>query len=205
MVGNWVVVPRFSSLPPIRQKYNGRYWVAKMCSYPSRTRRTPRFISCCPGFIRQGTDFQPRNHVLDYAHAIQRAPTRQQELYHTDQACIFLVKICHHGAGFEESSVGGANNCKRWHSGSSRAPSSLVLTRRRGHLRVAISTVSDPSGSGRVDMLTGPVAAVRAVVATGAWVKSKHGMYLIRGKCGSLSFIFTHPPARKKKKKSFIQ
>ena len=44
-------------------------------------------------------------------------------------------------------------------------------TRRRGHLRVANSTVSDPSGSGRVDMLTGPVAAARAV-ATGAWVKS---------------------------------
>ena len=42
----------------------------------------------------------------------------------------------------------------------------------RGHLRVAISTVSDPSGSGRVDMLTGPVAAARAVVATGAWVNS---------------------------------
>ena len=42
--------------------------------------------------------------------------------------------------------------------------------RRRGHLRVAISTVSDPSGSGRVDMLTGPVAAARAAVATGAWV-----------------------------------
>ena len=28
-------------------------------------------------------------------------------------------------------------------------------------------------------MLTGPVAAARAAVATGAWVKSKH-MYLIR-------------------------
>ena len=50
--------------------------------------------------------------------------------------------------------------------------------RRRGRLRVAISTVSDPSGSGRVDMLTSPVAAARAV-ATGAWAKSKH-IYLIR-------------------------
>ena len=61
-------------------------------------------------------------------------------------------------------------------------------TRRRGHLRVAISTVSDPSGSGRVDMLTGPVAAARAVVATGACVKSKHDMYLIvlvRGSVGA--------------------
>ena len=58
-------------------------------------------------------------------------------------------------------------------------------TRRRGHLRVAISTVSDPSGSGRVDMLTGPVAAARAVVATGAWATSKHDMYLIRGSVGA--------------------
>ena len=33
---------------------------------------------------------------------------------------------------------------------------------------VAISTVPDPSGSGPVDMLTSPVAAARAVVATGA-------------------------------------
>ena len=41
---------------------------------------------------------------------------------------------------------------------------------------MAISTVSDPSGSGRVDMLTGPVTAARAVVATGAWVKSKHNV-----------------------------
>ena len=49
----------------------------------------------------------------------------------------------------------------------------------------AISTVSDPSGSGRVDMVTGPVAAARAVVATGAWVKSKHDMYLIRGSVGA--------------------
>ena len=34
-------------------------------------------------------------------------------------------------------------------------------------------------------MLTGPVAAARAAVATGAWVKSKH-MYLIRGSVGAL-------------------
>ena len=46
---------------------------------------------------------------------------------------------------------------------------------------MAISTVPDPSGSGRVDMLTSPVAAARAAVVTGAWVKSKHDMYLIRG------------------------
>ena len=57
-------------------------------------------------------------------------------------------------------------------------------TRRRGHLRVAISTVPGPSGSARVDMLTSPVAAARAAVATGAWVKSKH-MYLIRGSVGA--------------------
>ena len=44
------------------------------------------------------------------------------------------------------------------------------------------------------DMLTGPVAAARAVAATGAWVKSKHDMYLIRGSVGAQAFIFTHPP-----------
>ena len=61
-------------------------------------------------------------------------------------------------------------------------------------IRVAISTVPDPSGSGRVDMLTGPVAAARAVVATGAWVESKH-MYLIRGSVGAT------PEDKKKRKK----
>ena len=30
-------------------------------------------------------------------------------------------------------------------------------------------------------MLTSPVAAARAAVATGAWVKSKHDIYLVRG------------------------
>ena len=55
--------------------------------------------------------------------------------------------------------------------------------------QAAISTVPDPSGSGRVDMLTSPGAAARAAVATGdTW------------KCGSLSFIFTHPPEDKKNK-----
>ena len=48
--------------------------------------------------------------------------------------------------------------------------------------------------------LTSPVAAARAAVATGAWVKSKHGMYL--WKCGSLSFIFTHPPEDENKTKN---
>ena len=86
----------------------------------------------------------------------------------------------------------------------------LSVRHTRGHLRVAISTVSDPSGSGRVDMLTGPVAAARAAVATGAWVTSKHdsrccccngsvGYIETRHvsdtwRCGSLSCIFTHPP-----------
>ena len=36
-----------------------------------------------------------------------------------------------------------------------------------------------PGISGRVDMLTSPVPAARAAVATGAWVESKHDMYLI--------------------------
>ena len=57
---------------------------------------------------------------------------------------------------------------------------------------MAISTVSDPSGSGRVDVLTDPVAATRAVVATGAWVKIETHVS-DTWKCGSLSFIFTHP------------
>ena len=34
-------------------------------------------------------------------------------------------------------------------------------------------------GAGRVDMLTSPVPAARAAVATGAWVESKHDMYLL--------------------------
>ena len=41
-------------------------------------------------------------------------------------------------------------------------------TRKRGRLRVAISTAPDVSESGRVDMLTRPVAAARSAVATGA-------------------------------------
>ena len=52
--------------------------------------------------------------------------------------------------------------------------------------RASISTVPDPSGSGRVDMLMSPAAAARAAVATGAWVKSKHDpTYLIRGSVGA--------------------
>ena len=62
-----------------------------------------------------------------------------------------------------------------------------------------VPTVPDPSGSGRVDMLTSPVAAARAAVATRAWVKPKHDMYLIRGIVGKL--YFTHPPEDKKNKK----
>ena len=49
-------------------------------------------------------------------------------------------------------------------------------TRTRGPLRVTTSTLRDPSGSGRADTLTSPVAAARAAVATGAWVESKHDM-----------------------------
>ena len=56
-------------------------------------------------------------------------------------------------------------------------------------LRVAISTVPDLSGSGRVDMLTRPVAAARAAVATavatGASGELKHDRYLIRGCVGA--------------------
>ena len=52
-------------------------------------------------------------------------------------------------------------------------------SRYKAYISVLHVTVPDPSGSGRVDMLTSPVAAARAAVATGVWVKSKH-MYLIR-------------------------
>ena len=34
-------------------------------------------------------------------------------------------------------------------------------------------------------MLTSPVTAARATVATGAWVKSKHVMYLMLGSVGA--------------------
>ena len=49
-------------------------------------------------------------------------------------------------------------------------------------------------------MLTGPVAAARAVVATGAWVKSKHDMYLLRGSVGA-SALFSPIRRRIKNKK----
>ena len=57
----------------------------------------------------------------------------------------------------------------------------------------AISTAPDLSGSGRVDMLTRPVAAARAAVATGAsgYIETHVSD---TWKCGCLSFIFTHPP-----------
>ena len=54
-----------------------------------------------------------------------------------------------------------------------------------------------PSGLGRVDMLTSPVAAARPAVATGEWVKSKH-MYLIRGSV----VVNTSDEGLKKKKKN---
>ena len=63
---------------------------------------------------------------------------------------------------------------------------------------MAISTVPDPSGSGGVDMLTSPVAAARAAVATGAWVKSKHDMHLIRGSVGAQALFL---PIRRRLKK----
>ena len=42
--------------------------------------------------------------------------------------------------------------------------------------RASRSRCSIPGISGRVDMLTSPVPAARATVATGAWVESKHDM-----------------------------
>ena len=54
-------------------------------------------------------------------------------------------------------------------------------------------------------MLTSPVAAARAAVATGTWVESKHDMYLIHTwyvEVWELGFIFTHPPEDEKRKKT---
>ena len=48
-------------------------------------------------------------------------------------------------------------------------------------------------------MLTSPVAAARAAVATEAWVKSKHDMYLIRGSVGAQALFL--PIRRRIKKK----
>ena len=55
-------------------------------------------------------------------------------------------------------------------------------------------------------MLTGPVAAARALVATGAWVKSKHMYFEVSytWECGRLSFIFTRPPEDLKKKEAVL-
>ena len=52
-------------------------------------------------------------------------------------------------------------------------------------------------------MLTNPVAAARAAVAKGAWVESKHDMYLIHTnvEVWELGFIFTHQPEDEKRKK----
>ena len=62
--------------------------------------------------------------------------------------------------------------------------------------RASRSRCSIPGISGRVDMLTSPVAAARAAVTTGAWVESKHDMYLIHTcKCGSSSLIYFYPSA----------
>ena len=44
--------------------------------------------------------------------------------------------------------------------------------------RASRSRWSIPGISGRVDMLTSPAPAARAAVATGAWVESKHDMYV---------------------------
>ena len=66
---------------------------------------------------------------------------------------------------------------------------------------MAISTVPDPPGSGRVDMLTSPVGSTLAAVATGAWVKWKHDMYLIRGSVGAYALFLPIRRRIKKKKK----
>ena len=54
---------------------------------------------------------------------------------------------------------------------------------------MAISTAPDFSGADRVDMLTRPVAAVRAVVATGVLGSIETRHVSDRWKCGGFSFI----------------
>ena len=49
-------------------------------------------------------------------------------------------------------------------------------------------------------MLTSPVPAARAAVATGAWVESKHDMYLIHSIYVEVS-VGAHPPEAEKRKK----
>ena len=78
---------------------------------------------------------------------------------------------------------------------------------------MAISSVPDPEGSGRVDVLTSPVAAARAAVATGERPgsssascccngrASKHDMYLIRGNVGAQALFLPMRRRIKKKKK----
>ena len=91
-------------------------------------------------------------------------------------------------------------------SGTAVAKQSCKMIAQRRHLWVAISTVPDPSGSGRVDMLTSPVAAARAVVATGAWVKSKHDKCLIRASVGAWAlFSPIRRRIKKKRKKTTTQ
>ena len=52
-------------------------------------------------------------------------------------------------------------------------------------------------------MLTSPVPAARAAAATGAWVESKHDMYLIHAyvEVWELKLYFSHPPEDEKRKK----
>ena len=54
-------------------------------------------------------------------------------------------------------------------------------------------------------MLTSPVAAARAVAATGAWVKSKHDMYLIRGSVELKLYFYPSAGGFKKKKKKNLR
>ena len=55
--------------------------------------------------------------------------------------------------------------------------------------RASRSRSSIPGISGRVDMITSPVPAARAAVATGAWVESKHDMYLIHTRHVSDTYV----------------
>ena len=72
--------------------------------------------------------------------------------------------------------------CYRIYDGVYHTPLSLFSM-----LDISTAGVVSVPKKGRrwTHLATGPVAAARAAVATGAWVKSKHDMYLIRGSVGA--------------------
>ena len=107
--------------------------------------------------------------------------------HHTFQGEIFQADYLHDGEVTVQTIAHRVyRNMEAWKHGN--APTTVDkrqikkackshTSRRRGRLREAISTAPDLSGSGRVDMLTRPVAAARATYCC--------RMYLTRGNAGA--------------------